>query len=91
MKSICLAGILKDVNLYGEFYGADGTKRLYFTGPKEWLDDEFEEAFASRLMIETSNDASLRTVVKVMMSPVYINDAGMQYEPCWYDYHTISW
>ncbi len=89
-----LRDIFVDVKFEGEFHGVGvnhGVRRLYFTGPKEWLEDEYvaNGAISARIMMEMKEDKHGETHIKFLMSPVFINIFGVEYEPDWYDCHKM--
>lgn len=87
-----LTEILEGVKFDGEFYGvSNGETRLYFTAPKEWLDDEYASngAIAARIMVKTTINNAGEKHIKVMMSPIFTTFMGDEYEGDWYDWCSI--
>ena len=87
-----LHDILDGVVFEGEYYGVNNdAHRLYFTAPKEWLDEQYiaEGAKSTRIVLETYTDEHDKTRVRVMASPVFVNLFGVEYEPDWYTYRKI--
>lgn len=87
-----LHDILDGVVFEGEYYGVNnGETRLYFTAPKDWLDEEYASngAVAARIMVKTILGNTGEKHIKVMMSPVFTTFMGDEYEGDWYDWYSI--